>query len=74
MANSIVFGTGCFWCTQAAFSIVDGVLETECGYAGGTAKNPTYEQVCGGKTGHAEVLRLVFDPKKVSLRNCWRYS
>lgn len=60
------FGGGCFWCTQAVFKVIDGVVETEVGYAGGELPNPTYEQVCTGKTGHAEVCQVTFDPQKVS--------
>jgi peptide-methionine (S)-S-oxide reductase len=55
-------GGGCFWCTQAVFAAVRGVLRTTCGYAGGTTENPTYEQVCSGATGHAEVVQVEFDP------------
>ena len=60
--KEIVLGGGCFWCTEAVFSIFDGVVKTTPGYAGGTTKNPTYEQVCSGTTGHAEVLKLEYDP------------
>jgi len=65
--ESIVFGGGCFWCTEAVFSMFKGVTKTTPGYAGGNTKNPTYEQVCSGATGHAEVLKLEYDPKTVSL-------
>ncbi|NPV12477.1 MAG: peptide-methionine (S)-S-oxide reductase MsrA [Ignavibacteria bacterium] len=60
------FGGGCFWCTEAVFKQIDGVIETEVGYAGGDVENPTYEQVCTGKTGHAEVCQIKFDPEKIS--------
>jgi peptide-methionine (S)-S-oxide reductase len=60
------FGGGCFWCTEAIFKQIDGVIETEVGYAGGDVENPTYEQVCTGKTGHAEVCQIKFDPEKIS--------
>jgi methionine-S-sulfoxide reductase len=61
-----VFGGGCFWCTEALFQMVRGVISVMPGYAGGTTPNPTYEQVCSGTTGHAEVIRIEFDPKQVS--------
>ena len=60
------FGGGCFWCMEAVFQTVDGVLSSTSGYAGGTAANPTYEQVCTGTTGHAEVIQLEFDPARIS--------
>jgi len=62
------FGNGCFWCTEAIFEQLEGVLKVESGYAGGKVKNPTYKEVCSGNTGHAEVIRLTFDPKVVSYR------
>jgi len=61
-----VFGGGCFWCTEAIYERVDGVLEVTPGYAGGKAPNPTYENVCKGTTGHAEVVRIVYAPERVS--------
>lgn len=63
----MVFGGGCFWCTQAVFNMFEGVVKTTPGYAGGTTKNPTYEQVCSGSTGHAEVIQVDYDPDKASL-------
>jgi peptide-methionine (S)-S-oxide reductase len=60
------FGSGCFWCTEAIFLNVDGVEKVESGYSGGKVKNPTYKEVCSGLTGHAEVIQLTYDPKKVS--------
>lgn len=64
----IVFGGGCFWCTEAVFSTIKGVIKVTAGYSGGTTENPTYEQVCTGKTGHAEVLKIEYDPEIVSLQ------
>lgn len=63
----IVFGGGCFWCTEAVFKLFKGVVKTRPGYAGGNTKNPTYEQVCTGNTGHAEVLLVEYDPKILPL-------
>ncbi|RMF91755.1 MAG: peptide-methionine (S)-S-oxide reductase, partial [Planctomycetota bacterium] len=60
------FGAGCFWCVEAAFEQLDGVINTLPGYAGGHVENPTYEQVCTKTTGHAEVCRIVFDPAVIS--------
>lgn len=60
------FGSGCFWCTEAVFERVKGVESVYPGYAGGTADNPSYEAVCTGTTGHAEVCRIVFDPSVIS--------
>ncbi len=63
-----VFGGGCFWCTEAVFKMLKGVSSVLPGYAGGTKPNPTYEEVCGGKTGHAEVARVEYDPAQVKYR------
>ena len=64
-----VFGGGCFWCLDAVFRGLEGVVSVESGYAGGRTVNPTYEQVCGGRTGHAEVVKIVFDPSVISFRD-----
>ncbi len=64
-----VFGGGCFWCTEAVFDELRGVKSVVSGYAGGTIKNPSYEQVCSGSTGHAEVIKIEFDPSQISFRD-----
>jgi peptide-methionine (S)-S-oxide reductase len=61
-------GAGCFWCTEAVFSELKGVIKVESGYSGGRVPNPTYEQVCDGDTGHAEVASVTFDPNVISYR------
>ena len=63
-----IIGGGCFWCTEAVFELYDGVKEVVSGYAGGAIKNPTYKQICTGTTGHAEVIRIVYDPSVISYR------
>jgi peptide-methionine (S)-S-oxide reductase len=63
-----IFGSGCFWCSEAVFSELKGVLKVEPGYAGGHVPNPTYEDVCTDTTGHAEVARVTFDPSEISYR------
>jgi methionine-S-sulfoxide reductase len=60
------FGSGCFWCTEAVFDQLKGVISVESGYSGGDVLNPTYEQVCAGTTGHAEVVQVTFDPALIS--------
>jgi peptide-methionine (S)-S-oxide reductase len=64
--DTATFGTGCFWCTEAVFQELDGVLKVTSGYSGGHVVNPTYEQVCEKNTGHAEVVEVVYDPAKIS--------
>lgn len=64
----ITLGGGCFWCTEAIFTELKGVEKVESGYSGGSAAHPTYEQVCTGKTGHAEVIEITFDPEVVTLK------
>ncbi|RIX80220.1 peptide-methionine (S)-S-oxide reductase MsrA [Acidovorax cavernicola] len=66
--ETIVLGGGCFWCTEAVFDRVQGVLDVESGYSNGETLNPSYEQICTGRTGHAEVVKLEFDPAQISLR------
>jgi peptide-methionine (S)-S-oxide reductase len=66
---SAVFGGGCFWCTEAVFDRLRGVISVMPGYAGGGVKNPSYREVCTGSTGHAEVIRVQFDPSKISYRD-----
>ncbi len=61
-------GGGCFWCTEAVFSDLKGVVKVESGYSGGTVANPSYEQVCTGRTGHAEVAQITFDPEVISYK------
>jgi peptide-methionine (S)-S-oxide reductase len=63
------FGGGCFWCTEAIFSLLRGVISVTPGYAGGKTKDPTYEQVCSGNTGHAEVIKVTFDSSQISYRD-----
>jgi peptide-methionine (S)-S-oxide reductase len=61
-------GGGCFWCTEAVFGELKGVIKVESGYSGGTVANPSYQQVCSGLTGHAEVVQITFDPEVVSYK------
>src|SRR3954464_4540380 len=61
-----IFAAGCFWCTEEAFEKVPGVISAVSGYTGGSVKNPSYEQVSNGRTGHAEAVQVTFDPSKVS--------
>jgi peptide-methionine (S)-S-oxide reductase len=69
MAKEVaVFGGGCFWCTEAVFKMLKGVTAVDSGYAGGTKPNPTYENVSSGQTGHAEVIRIEFDPSVIDYR------
>ena len=62
----VAFGGGCFWCTEAVFRELKGVISVMPGYAGGTKENPTYEDICGGMTGHAEVSKIEYDQEKIS--------
>ncbi len=67
-----VIGGGCFWCTEAVFLELDGVTGVKSGYTGGAVANPTYEQVCTGRTGHAEVIRITYDPDVISYADLLR--
>ena len=64
----ITLGGGCFWCTEAVYQQIDGVLSVESGYSNGHTRHPSYQQVCGGDTGHNEVVRVEFDNQRISLR------
>lgn len=66
MERTAVFGGGCFWCTEAVFQMLKGVSKVESGYAGGQMDHPSYEQVSSGDTGHAEVIRVTYDPSVIS--------
>lgn len=76
MTETAIFGAGCFWGVEAAFRRIEGVVETSVGYSGGHMAAPTYDDVCSGRTGHAEVVRVVFDPARVGyetlLAHFWR--
>jgi len=71
--ESLVLGGGCFWCTDAAYKLLPGVQHITCGYAGGTLLNPTYEDVCTETTGHAEVIKIDYDPAQTSLEKLLEY-
>jgi peptide-methionine (S)-S-oxide reductase len=64
--DTATFGAGCFWCVEAQFQLLDGVLSVSSGFSGGTVKNPAYREVCNGTTGHAEVIQITYDPSKIS--------
>lgn len=67
--NSIVLGGGCFWCVEAVYQHLEGVIDVVPGYAGGSVPNPTYEDVCLGTTGHVEVVKVTYDPNVLSLKD-----
>ena len=67
MTDYVTLAGGCFWCTEAVFKDVIGVESVESGYIGGEIENPTYKQVCGGRTGHAEAIRIGYDPERLDL-------
>jgi peptide-methionine (S)-S-oxide reductase len=69
MTAQATFGGGCFWCTEAAMEVLDGVESVTSGYAGGDTDNPTYREVCSGRTGHAEVVQVEYDPDVISYRD-----
>ena len=64
--ESAYFASGCFWCVEAIFESIEGVIDAESGYCGGTVNNPTYSQICSGKTGHAETVKVTFSSNKVT--------
>ena len=68
MTETITLGGGCFWCLEAVYELVDGIVAVESGYSNGHVLSPTYQQVCEGGTGHAEVVRVEFDPARITLR------
>jgi len=70
--TTAVIGGGCFWCTEAVFQRLEGVSHVESGYTGGSVKNPTYREVCNGTTGHAEVIKVTYDPSVLSLADLLR--
>jgi len=72
MMETITLGGGCFWCVEAVFEELRGVSKVDSGYSGGHVVNPSYEEVCSGSTGHAEVVQVTFDPKEVSLADLIR--
>jgi len=72
-ADSVVLGGGCFWCLDASFQLLPGVTHVTCGYSGGSVANPSYEQVCTETTGHAEVVKIDYDPKVVPLDKVLAY-
>lgn len=69
MNETATLAGGCFWCTEAIFKRLKGVISVTPGYSGGQVHNPSYEQVCSGETGHAEAIQIMFDPKKNSFEN-----
>jgi peptide-methionine (S)-S-oxide reductase len=71
-AQSVVIAGGCFWCVEGLFTELRGVYSAQSGYAGGAVEHPTYEQVCSGTTGHAEAVRVIFDPKQIAEKDLLR--
>ena len=70
--ETITLGGGCFWCIEAVYKRIDGILSVTSGYAGGHTQDPTYEEICTGRTGHAEVVRVEFDPEVISVEDVLR--
>ena len=70
----VTLAGGCFWCLEAVFDNLKGVVDVVSGYSGGKQPNPSYAQVCTGMTGHAETVQITFDPKQISLRGSWKFS
>lgn len=70
--ETVTLGSGCFWCTEAVFQQLKGVKSAVSGYSGGHLANPTYEQICGGNTGHAEVIQVTYDPSQLSFTDVLR--
>ena len=70
--KKITFGGGCFWCTEAVFDLLEGVIKVENGYSGGKISNPTYREVCSGRTGHAEVIEVTYNPSQISFEDLLR--
>lgn len=73
MSSLATFGGGCFWCTEAIFKQLTGVIQVSSGYSGGHVENPDYHQVCSGTTGHAEVVQITFDPALISYADLLRF-
>ena len=71
--NFAIFGAGCFWCIEAIFLQLNGVLDVTPGYTGGTTKNPTYDDICTGKTEHAEVCKITYDPEIIVYKTLLKY-
>jgi peptide-methionine (S)-S-oxide reductase len=71
--ESVVLGGGCFWCLDASYKLLPGVVHVTCGYAGGTVANPTYEEVCDHTTGHAEVVKIDYDPARITLERLLKF-